>query len=260
MLCGLLKPTSGSATVGGYNINSEVDKIKNIIGYMSQSFGLYQDLTVEENLTFFSRLYISSKKEAVRQREEIIETTGLAKYLKHLAANLSGGWRQRLALACAVVHRPRILFLDEPTAGIDPVSRRIMWDFLYDLARNGMTLFVTTHYMEEAERCNKIGFLWEGNLVAYDTPKGIKDNFNLYQIIKIYCEKINEVFKILQRHEIVKDINIYGDSLHLAVDNAERALPILNRFLKEKEIKVKEINAIAPSIEDVFVALSKQNN
>jgi len=260
MLCGILEPTSGSATVGGYNIITEADKIKTIIGYMSQSFGLYQDLTVEENLAFFSKLYITNKKEAARQQEEIIETTGLGKYLKYLAANLSGGWKQRLALACAVVHRPRILFLDEPTAGIDPVSRRIMWDFLYDLARNGMTLFVTTHYMEEAERCNKIGFIWEGNLVAYDTPQGIKDNFNLYQIIKIQCKKINEVFKLLQGHELIKDINIYGDALHLAVDSAEGAMPALNHFLQDKAIKINEMNIISPSIEDVFVALSKQSN
>ena len=260
MLCGILEPTSGSATVGGYNIITEADEIKTIIGYMSQSFGLYQDLTVEENLAFFSKLYITDKKDAARQREEIIETTGLGKYLKYLAANLSGGWKQRLALACAVVHRPRILFLDEPTAGIDPVSRRIMWDFLYDLARSGMTLFVTTHYMEEAERCNKIGFIWEGNLVAYDTPQGMKDNFNLYQIIKIQCKKINEVFKLLQGHKLIKDINIYGDALHLAVDSAEEAMPALNHFLKEKDIKIKEMNTISPSIEDVFVALSKQSN
>lgn len=260
MLCGILEPTSGSATVGGYNIITEADKIKTIIGYMSQSFGLYQDLTVEENLAFFSKLYITDKKEALRSREEIIDTTGLGRYLKYLAANLSGGWKQRLALACAVVHRPRILFLDEPTAGIDPVSRRIMWDFLYDLARNGMTLFVTTHYMEEAERCNKIGFIWEGNLVAYDTPQGIKDNFNLYQIIKIQCKKINEVFKLLQGHELIKDINIYGDALHLAVDSAEEAMPALNHFLQDKAIKINEMNTISPSIEDVFVALSKQTN
>ncbi len=260
MLCGILEPTSGSATVGGYNIINEADRIKTIIGYMSQSFGLYQDLTVEENLTFFSRLYITDKKEALRKRNNIINTTGLGKYLKYLAANLSGGWKQRLALACAVVHRPRILFLDEPTAGIDPVSRRIMWDFLYDLARNGMTLFVTTHYMEEAERCNKIGFIWEGNLVAYDTPQGIKDNFKLYQIIKIQCKQINEVFKLLQKHELIKDINIYGDALHLAVDSAEGAMPILNHFLMEMNIKVNEMNTISPSIEDVFVALSKQSN
>jgi ABC-2 type transport system ATP-binding protein len=260
MLCGILEPTSGSATVGSYNIITETDHIKNIIGYMSQSFGLYQDLTAEENLTFYSKLYIKDKKEAKRRRDEIIDTIGLGRYLNYLAASLSGGWKQRLALACAVVHRPKILFLDEPTAGIDPVSRRIMWDFLYDLSRSGMTLFVTTHYMEEAERCNKIGFIWEGNLVAYDTPQGIKCNFKLHQIIKIQCEKMNEVFKLLQRLELIRDINIYGDAIHLAVDNAEAAMPILSRFLKENSIEINEINTISPSIEDVFVALSKQAN
>ena len=260
MLCGILEPTSGNASVGGYNVITEAERIKTIIGYMSQSFGLYQDLTADENLTFYSKLYIKDKKEAKKRRDEIIETVGLGRYLKYLAASLSGGWKQRLALACAVVHRPKILFLDEPTAGIDPVSRRIMWDFLYDLSRSGMTLFVTTHYMEEAERCNKIGFIWEGNLVAHDTPQGIKDKFNLHQIIKIQCEKINEVFKLLQRHELIKDITIYGDALHLAVDNAETTMPVLSQFLKENAIKINEINTIPPSIEDVFVALSKQTN
>ena len=254
-----LNPLSGTATVGGYDIATEGDKVKTVIGYMSQSFGLYQDLTAAENLMFYSKLYISDKKEAAQRREEIIETIGLGKYINYLTANLSGGWKQRLALACAVVHRPKILFLDEPTAGIDPVSRRIMWDFLYNLARDGMTLFVTTHYMEEAERCNKIGFIWEGNLVAYDTPQGIKDNFNLYQIIKIHCKNINEVFQTLQRHELIKDLTIYGDALHLAVDNADEAIPILSEFLKEKSVEIHEISTISPSIEDVFVALSKQS-
>ena len=259
MLCGILEPTSGTATVGGYDIATQADKVKTSIGYMSQSFGLYHDLTAGENLMFYSKLYIADKKEAAQRREEIIETIGLGKYIKYLTANLSGGWKQRLALACAVVHRPKILFLDEPTAGIDPVSRRIMWDFLYNLSSEGMTLFVTTHYMEEAERCNKIGFIWEGNLVAHDTPQGIKDNFNLYQIIKIHCENINEVFQILQRHELIKDLTIYGDALHIAVDSAEEAMPILTDFLKDKLVAIHEINTISPSIEDVFVALSKQS-
>ena len=133
-----------------------------------------------------------------------------------------------------------------------------MWDFLYDLSRGGMTLFVTTHYMEEAERCNKIGFIWEGNLVAYDTPQGIKDNFKLYQIIKLQCEKTNEVFQLLQKHELIRDITIYGDALHLAVDSAEEAMPVLNQFLKEHAVTLNEMNSISPSIEDVFVALSKK--
>jgi len=259
MLCGLLEPTSGTATVGTYDIATQGEKIKTIIGYMSQSFGLYKDLTVEENLMFYSSLYIADKQEAARRRAETMETIGLGRYLKYPAANLSGGWRQRLALACAVVHRPRILFLDEPTAGIDPVSRRHMWDFLYDLSSSGMTLFVTTHYMEEAERCNKIGFIWEGNLVAYDTPQGIKNNFNLYHIIKIHCSRINEAFRLLENHAAIKDINIYGDAIHLGVENAEEAMPLFRNLLETNGISLQEMSTIAPSIEDVFVALSKRN-
>jgi ABC-2 type transport system ATP-binding protein len=258
MLCGLLEPTSGSATVGTYDIATQAESIKTIIGYMSQSFGLYRDLTVEENLMFYSSLYIADKKEAARRRAETLETIGLGRYLKYPAANLSGGWRQRLALACAVVHRPRILFLDEPTAGIDPVSRRHMWDFLYDLSSGGMTLFVTTHYMEEAERCNKIGFIWEGNLVAHDTPQGVKNNFNLYSIIKIECSRINEAFRLLESQASIKDINIYGDAIHLGVESAEEAMPQFRNLLKENGISLKAMNIIAPSIEDVFVALSKR--
>jgi ABC-2 type transport system ATP-binding protein len=258
MLCGLLEPTSGSATVGSYDVATQAERIKTIIGYMSQSFGLYRDLTVEENLTFYSSLYIADKKEAARRRAETLETIGLEQYLKYPAANLSGGWRQRLALACAVVHRPRILFLDEPTAGIDPVSRRNMWDFLYDLSSAGMTLFVTTHYMEEAERCNKIGFIWEGNLVAHDTPQGIKNNFNLYSIIKIECSRINEAFRLLENQTSIKDINIYGDAIHLGVENAEDAMPRFKNLLQENGIHLKAMNTITPSIEDVFVALSKR--
>jgi ABC-2 type transport system ATP-binding protein len=257
MLCGLLEPTSGSATVGTYDVATNAESIKNIIGYMSQSFGLYKDLTVEENLMFYASLYIPNKKEAARRRAETLETIGLERYLTYPAANLSGGWRQRLALACAVVHRPRILFLDEPTAGIDPVSRRTMWDFLYDLSSGGMTLFVTTHYMEEAERCNKIGFIWEGNLVAHDTPQGVKNNFNLYSIIKIECSRINEAFRLLENQASIKDINIYGDAIHLGVESAEEAMPRFKNLLQKNGISLKAMNIIAPSIEDVFVALSK---
>lgn len=260
MLCGLLEPTSGNATVGAYNIITQAEKIKTIIGYMSQSFGLYKDLTVQENLMFYSTLYIPDKKEAARRREETLETIGLGRYLNYPAAHLSGGWRQRLALACAVVHHPRILFLDEPTAGIDPVSRRSMWDFLYELSSSGMTLFVTTHYMEEAERCNKIGFIWEGNLVAYDTPQGIKNNFKLYHIIKIQCNRINEAFRLLERQEWIQDINIYGDAIHLGVESAEEAMPVVRGLMDENGISLKDMSIISPSIEDVFVALSKRNH
>ncbi len=257
MLCGILEPTSGKGTVGGFDINSESEKVKEIIGYMSQNFGLYQDLTVNENLNFYARLYIADRKTCNKKIEAAIELLELGHYRKHLAANLSGGWRQRLALACAVVHDPQIIFLDEPTAGIDPVSRRVLWDFLYELAHDGTTLFVTTHYMEEAERCNRIGFIWQGDLVACSTPMGIKEGFLKDHIISLKCSDINQAYKILKSTGRVKDVNLYGDAIHIVVEDAAAITPYLQQQLAAADIEVVELKRINPSIEDVFVALSK---
>jgi ABC-2 type transport system ATP-binding protein len=257
MLCGILEPTSGDGQVGGFDINRESEQIKKIIGYMSQSFGLYQDLTVEENLKFYSRLYIADRKTALQHIEAVVELLQLDPYRKHLAANLSGGWRQRLALACSVVHRPQLIFLDEPTAGIDPVSRRILWDFLYELAHGGTTLFITTHYMEEAERCNKIGFIWKGNLVACDTPEGVKQGLMHEQILSLKCPDLNSAYKYLRTHSLVIDVNLYGDEIHLVVENAAAAIPELKKYLAAAHHTVETLEQIQPSIEDVFVSLSK---
>ena len=257
MLCGILEPTSGDGQVGGFDINRESEQIKKIIGYMSQSFGLYQDLTVEENLKFYSRLYIADRKTAFQHIEAVVELLQLDPYRKHLAANLSGGWRQRLALACSVVHRPQLIFLDEPTAGIDPVSRRILWDFLYELAHGGTTLFITTHYMEEAERCNKIGFIWKGNLVACDTPEGVKQGLMHEQILSLKCPDLNSAYKYLRTHSLVIDVNLYGDEIHLVVENAAAAIPELKKSLAAAHHAVETLEQIQPSIEDVFVSLSK---
>jgi ABC-2 type transport system ATP-binding protein len=259
MLCGILEPTSGRGKVGGFDINTQPEQIKEIIGYMSQSFGLYQDLTVEENLKFYSRLYIADRKNCSRSIESAIELVGLEPYRKQLAANLSGGWRQRLALACAVVHHPQIIFLDEPTAGIDPVSRRVLWDFLYELAHEGTTLFVTTHYMEEAERCHRIGFIWQGNLVACSTPDGIKQGFIKDHILSLTCLDMNKAYKALKTAEIVKNVNLYGDEIHIVVEDAQKQIPILEEILHQSNINFTEIKQIQPSIEDVFVSLSKAN-
>jgi ABC-2 type transport system ATP-binding protein len=261
MLCGILEPTSGEGQVGGFDINKEPEQIKKIIGYMSQSFGLYQDLTVEENLKFYSRLYIPDRKLAAQRIEEAVALLQLDPYRKRLAAKLSGGWRQRLALACSVVHRPQIIFLDEPTAGIDPVSRRILWDFLYELAHDeGTTLFITTHYMEEAERCNQIGFIWRGDLVACDTPDGIKQSLVNEEILNLKCADLNSAYKFLRTHELVKDVNLYGDEMHLVVENAAAAMPELMKALAAARMPVNTLEKIQPSIEDVFVSLSKKGS
>ncbi|MCX8043826.1 MAG: ABC transporter ATP-binding protein [Desulfobacterota bacterium] len=259
MLCGILEPTSGEGSVGGYSLIREPEKIKRVIGYMSQSFGLYQDLTVEENLRFYARLYIADRKTCMENIEKAIELVQLDQYRKTLAANLSGGWRQRLALACAIVHEPQIIFLDEPTAGIDPVSRRVLWDFLYELSHAGTTLFVTTHYMEEAERCNRIGFIWQGNLVACSTPEGVKSSYVNRYILNLKCRPIDRAYALL-KHDmtLVRDVNFYGDELHIVVDDAQTALPAIHRVLADAGIAVTLLEQIQPSIEDVFVALAQE--
>ena len=260
MLCGLLEPTSGEGSIGGFSINREPEKVKEQIGYMSQSFGLYQDLTVEENLRFYGRLYIADRKTCLDNIEQAIQLVQLQDYRKTLASRLSGGWRQRLALACSVVHKPRIIFLDEPTAGIDPVSRRILWDFLYELSHAGTTLFVTTHYMEEAERCNRIGFIWQGNLVACSTPEGLKKDYITRQLLNLKCSPIDRAYKLLKTSQLIYDVNFYGDELHISVDNAGEAMPELARLLTQQDITVSLIEQIQPSIEDVFVALAEEKN
>ena len=207
---------------------------------------------------FWKIAYISDRKTCTENIESAVELLQLEPYRKQLAANLSGGWRQRLALACAVVHHPRIIFLDEPTAGIDPVSRRVLWDFLYELSHEGITLFVTTHYMEEAERCNRIGFIWEGNLVACSTPDGVKKGFIKDHILTLKCSEINRAYKIVKTAESVKDANLYGDEIHITVDNSQRMIPVLKETLLNSKINITELRQIQPSIEDVFVTLSNE--
>jgi len=180
MLCGLLTPTSGTAQVGGFDVVRDPEKVKTVIGYMSQRFGLYEDLTVDENLDFYAGIYEVPKLEIDRRLADIRRLSGLEPYRRRLAAHLSGGWKQRLALACALVHQPKILFLDEPTAGIDPVSRRDLWVVLYALAESGIALFVTTHYMEEAERCSQLAFISEGRLIKKGSREDLKNEIRRY--------------------------------------------------------------------------------
>ena len=260
MLCGILRPSDGSGTVGGYDIVKQPEQIKKIIGYMSQSFGLYSDLTVEENLAFYSRVYLRNWKRARQKCEATIEAMGLGEYRNHLSAKLSGGWKQRLALACAVVHEPEILFLDEPTAGIDPVSRRVLWDILYDLSQNkGMTLFITTHYMEEAERCNKIGFIWRGRLVAFDSPDNVKSHIMTDELLNLECSDIQKAFEILSKAPEIIDVNIYGNELHIVVSDARAGTEVVRRLMDEAKVAIHLLEPIAASIEDVFVSLSRKN-
>ena len=174
MLCGILRPSGGSGTVAGFDIRTQPERIKAHIGYMSQKFSLYQDLTVEENIDFYSGIYCIPAEKKQERKEWVIEMAGLAGHRRSLTAVLSGGWKQRLALGCAILHEPPIIFLDEPTSGVDPISRRRFWDLIYELSERGVTIFVTTHYMDEAEYCDRLGLIYRGELIALDTPGGLK--------------------------------------------------------------------------------------
>jgi ABC-2 type transport system ATP-binding protein len=262
MLCGILAPSGGEARVAGFPVSSAPERVKERIGYMSQAFGLYQDLTVEENLLFFAGLFFSDRGRIRRRTAATIEQLGLERYRRYLASALSGGWKQRLALGCAIVHDPEIIFLDEPTAGIDPVSRRAIWDELYELAASGITLFVTTHYMEEAERCHRIGFIHGGRLVACDTPSRIKAGLLEDEILRVRASPLQDALKRLREGGVVKDVNVYGDELHAVVGHPppgarSSSAAAIRAHLEAAGLGVELVEPIAPTIEDVFVALSK---
>jgi ABC-type multidrug transport system ATPase subunit len=261
MLCGLLEPTGGKATIAGFDVANETDKIKNIIGYMSQKFSLYDELTVYENLTFYCRLYGMRGAEVTRRREELIALTHLEPYLNRRAGLLSGGWRQRLAMCCALVHKPTVLFLDEPTAGIDPVARRELWDLLFEFSSQGITLFVTTHYMDEAERCSHVGYIYMSKLVVCGEPDELKQlpivNPHGTKRIDVTCDHVTVGLQALRRLPGVKTATVFGQSMHLLVEENMSEDAILTE-LKRVNIPNADIRPIAPSLEDVFVALTVQ--
>lgn len=256
MLCAILRPTEGTACVGGYDILENPESIKREIGYMSQQFGLYQELSVRENILFYAGLYLDSYRTARSRTEEILSHLGLADRRRDLARNLSGGWKQRLALATSLVHRPRILFLDEPTAGIDPVARREIWDFLYELAGQGVTLFVTTHYMEEAERCNTIGFIHQGRLVACGPPEELRQQPYEGVLLQLDGPDVRRAFELLRGSPGIRYMNFYGPHLNVLVSDGERGLPGLLERLRASHLRIEEPRVIRPSIEDVFVRLT----
>lgn len=261
MLCGLVTPTTGTATLDGLDIATQTPAVRHAIGYMSQSFSLYGDLTALENLEFYGRAYgLGSQRRAARINE-VIALTGLQRFARQAAATLSGGWKQRLALASALLHEPRILFLDEPTAGIDPVARRDLWDLLFSLAGAGVTLFVTTHYMDEAERCSALGYIYEGDLIAYGTLAQLRSLPGVQPPgtirYRVTVENVMPAFVLARRLEYVRDATIFGRDLHLVV--AHDVTPgRIQADLAQAAGAVEAVERIEPSIEDVFVALTRQ--
>ena len=258
MLCGLLAPTSGRATVAGCDVVKETRRLKQSIGYMSQKFGLYSDLTVRENVEFFGGVYVADRREARARFDEVIEEMGLKERSSQLAGELSGGWKQRLALATAIVHKPAILFLDEPTAGVDPVGRREIWDLIYALQGKGITLFVTTHYMEEAERCNRIGFIDAGRLAALGTPADLKATRMGAEVLSLAGPDLYGIYQALRGSSLVLDVNLYGNDLHAVVQHSASALPAIRSRLKAAGVALDQAEVIPASIEDVFVRLTRK--
>jgi ABC-2 type transport system ATP-binding protein len=255
MLCGLLAPTEGSGRVLGFDIGRESEAIKARIGYMSQKFSLYPDLTVRENMVFYADVYGIDRRERAARMAELIAMAGLSGREGELTANLSGGWKQRLALACAIVHRPRMLFLDEPTGGVDPEARRSFWELIYNLAQQGVTVFVTTHYMDEAEHCNRIGLMYGGKLVALDTPAALKQSTINGDVLEIEGTPQEQARDVVAAAAGVREVAPHGARLHAIVDDATQRAAQLSDALATASIADVRVERIDPSLEDVFVAL-----
>jgi len=260
MLCGLLRPSAGTVVVDGVDVVAEPDAVKPHIGYMSQRFSLYRDLTVHENMTFYGRVYGLGTDRLARRREEVTELVGIGDYMQRLSANLSGGWQQRLALACCLLHEPRVVFLDEPTAGIDPVARRQLWDLLFELSGSGTTFLVTTHYMDEAERCGEVGYLYLSKLITRGDPQALTADPSVNppgaRWVQIECDHSPRAYLVLRDSPGVLRATIFGRSLHMLVSDELSNEELVER-LNHRDISVSRTLAVTPSLEDVFVSLTE---
>ncbi|HTR62636.1 MAG TPA: ABC transporter ATP-binding protein [Candidatus Binataceae bacterium] len=256
ILCGLLHPTSGRAEVAGFDVVRSPEQIRRRIGYMSQKFSLYNDLKVIENLRFYGGLYNVTGNQLKERIDWALNMAGLTGREESITATLSGGWKQRLALGCAVLHRPPIIFLDEPTSGVDPVSRRRFWELIQELSAEGVTVFVTTHYMDEAEYCNRLALIFQGRLIALGTPNQLKLNSVDGDLLTIEATPLGRALEFLKVAKGVRDAAVFGNALHIVVGDAEEAMPTMRTAMEAGGIQVRRIARIRPSLEDAFVALT----
>ena len=260
MLCGLLEPTGGSATVGGYDIGRQTDLLKRTIGYMSQRFSLYEDLTVEENICFFGGVYGLSNA-AIKERSAwVVGMAGLRGRETSLTKTLSGGWKQRLALGCAILHEPKIVFLDEPTGGVDPISRRNFWELINGLSEQGVTVLVTTHYLDEAEYCNELILIDAGRLIAGGSPKELKSRHMTFPILEVDTRDVAGAMGLLQGQSWVIEQSVFGTHLHVGVEDEQSGRDRVFGTLKAGGIEVRRVERIAPTLEDVFLRLLEQES
>ena len=257
MLCGILEPTSGNGRVGGFDVQTQPEQIKSVIGYVSQRFSLYSDLTVNENLNFYGQIYGLEGKALSARIEEVMRITGLDRFRQRLSGDLSGGWKQKLAIANAILHKPKIIFLDEPTAGLDPLSRRGIWELLYQLAESGTSLFVTTHYMEEAERCTTIAFISDGRILKTGQPAQLKQDLS-GQILEVTCRPLMKASRIFGVLEGVRGVTVYGTTLNLNVTDIKTLEARVRASAAKEGIEITAIRPIAASLEDVFSDLDAQ--
>jgi ABC-2 type transport system ATP-binding protein len=256
MLCGILEPTEGNATVGSFDVVKDPERVKESIGYVSQRFSLYTDLTVEENLSFFGAVYGLDEAKLKQRIDDVFKLTGLGQRRRQLAGTLSGGWKQRLAVANALLHEPRILFLDEPTAGIDPLSRRALWEMLYQLADRGVALFVTTHYMEEADRCNQIAFINQGRLLKIGSPAELKEELR-GKLLEVECRPLMKASRVFGEIPGVQGLTAFGTTLHLNVEHSDRVASALRQKARSEGIEVVSVKPIEASLEDVFATIEE---
>ncbi|HVO75305.1 MAG TPA: ABC transporter ATP-binding protein [Ignavibacteriaceae bacterium] len=255
ILCGLLSIDSGSASIFNKSIKKNRKEIQNQIGYLSQKSSLYGDLTIDENIEFFADIH--GVKDYEKRRNQLLEFTRLTPFRKRLADNLSGGMKQKLALVCSLIHRPKILFLDEPTTGVDPVSRRDFWKILSGLQREEITIVLTTPYLDEAERCNRVALMHEGKILSLDAPNKIKENLEK-EIIEIVCTKIREAYKVI-RQQTNFEVQMFGDRINVIVDSMKKDYPFIEQLLKKNSIEIINYRKISPSLENIFIHLVKES-
>jgi len=256
MLCGLLTPSAGSAHILGVDVGKDPEAVKPLIGYMSQKFSLYDDLTVLENLQFYAGVYDVPEADEKKRTDEILHLAGLEKRANSPTEELSGGWRQRLALGCAMLHRPKLMFLDEPTSGVDPVARREFWDLIYEMASQGTTIFITTHYMDEAEHCNRAAFMYRSKLMALDTPAALKSEYLHGAAWDLAATPLLETVEELSRADGVAQASLHGDRAHVILDSTKWSTQSLTNYLAGKGITVTSIETVQSTLEDVFTLLA----
>ncbi|MBZ5621402.1 MAG: ABC transporter ATP-binding protein [Acidobacteriia bacterium] len=255
MLCGLLTPTSGRASVSGFDVGTEPEEVRRNIGYMSQKFSLYDDLTVEENIDFFTGIYGVPRPQRAARKDYVLRMANLAERRGALTRTLAGGWKQRLALGCAILHDPPVLFLDEPTSGVDPIARRAFWALIHDLSETGHTTFVSTHYMDEAEYCHRLALMYRGKVIALGTPVELKRGLTQHSLLQLDSSEPLETMRALEGLAGVRDVAVFGGGLHVTVDDVAATSARMRQALAVKGIEVKRLEEIEPSMEDVFVAM-----